>query len=70
MVHFVTVVHFVTAIYRRPIGRAMMRYLDEASVRAVLHWDPLIAAMEQALTAFSGGRVIQPVRNRAMRETG
>jgi len=40
-----------------------MRYLDEESVRAVLQWDPLIAAMEPALAAFSSGRVLQPVRN-------
>jgi ornithine cyclodeaminase/alanine dehydrogenase-like protein (mu-crystallin family) len=41
----------------------MMRYLDEVSVRAVLRWDPLIAAMEDALAAFSLGRVVQPVRS-------
>ena len=41
----------------------MVRYLDEASVREVLRWDPLIAAMEPALGAFSSGRVLQPVRN-------
>lgn len=47
-----------------------MRYLDEASVRAVLHWEPLIAAMEEALIAFSCGRVIQPVRNMLTIEEG
>jgi ornithine cyclodeaminase/alanine dehydrogenase-like protein (mu-crystallin family) len=47
-----------------------MRYLDEASVRAVLRWDPLIVAMEAALTAFSSGRVIQPVRNMLTIEEG
>src|SRR6516162_3255517 len=41
----------------------MMRYLDEVSVRAVLRWDPLVAAMEPALAALSSGRVLQPVRN-------
>jgi thiomorpholine-carboxylate dehydrogenase len=41
----------------------MMRYLDEVSVRAVLRWAPLIAAMEPALATFSSGRVLQPVRN-------
>ncbi|HYZ21054.1 MAG TPA: ornithine cyclodeaminase family protein [Rhodopila sp.] len=41
----------------------MVRYLDEADVRAVLRWEPLIAAMELALGAFSAGRVLQPVRN-------
>lgn len=39
-----------------------VRYLDEAAVRAVLHWEPLGAAMESALTAFSTGQVMQPVR--------
>ena len=39
-----------------------MKYFDEAAVRAALRWDPLIAAMESALAAFSSGRVIQPVR--------
>ncbi|WP_179298299.1 ornithine cyclodeaminase family protein [Mesorhizobium carmichaelinearum] len=47
-----------------------MRYLDEATVRGVLRWDPLIAAMELALTAFSSGRVIQPVRNMLTIEEG
>ena len=41
----------------------MVSYLDEARVREVLRWDPLIAAMEPALVAFSSGKVIQPVRN-------
>ena len=40
-----------------------MRYLDEDDVRRLLRWDELIPAMEAALTAFSRGRVIQPVRN-------
>ena len=47
-----------------------MRYLDEASVRAVLEWDALIAAMEHALAAFSSGRVIQPVRTMLAIEEG
>jgi ornithine cyclodeaminase/alanine dehydrogenase-like protein (mu-crystallin family) len=41
----------------------MVSYFDEAQVRQVLQWDPLIAAMERALTAFSAGKVTQPVRN-------
>jgi ornithine cyclodeaminase/alanine dehydrogenase-like protein (mu-crystallin family) len=41
----------------------MVSYLDEARVREVLQWDPLIAAMEAALAAFSSGKVIQPLRN-------
>ena len=48
----------------------MVRYLDEAIVRAVLRWDPLIAAMESALAAFSSGQVIQPVRNMLTIEEG
>ncbi len=48
----------------------MVRYLDEASVRAVLGWEPLIAAMEAALAAFSCGRVLQPVRTMLTIEEG
>jgi ornithine cyclodeaminase/alanine dehydrogenase-like protein (mu-crystallin family) len=47
-----------------------MRYLDEASVRSVLEWDALIAAMERALIVFSSGQVIQPVRNMLVIEEG
>ena len=36
--------------------------LDEARVRSVLRWGPLIEAMERALAAFSSGQVVQPVR--------
>jgi ornithine cyclodeaminase/alanine dehydrogenase-like protein (mu-crystallin family) len=45
-------------------------HLDESDVRAVLHWDQLIPAMESALAAFSAGRVIQPVRNMITIEEG
>jgi thiomorpholine-carboxylate dehydrogenase len=48
----------------------MVRYFDEASVRAALSWDPLIAAMEGSLAAFSSGQVIQPVRNMITIEEG
>ena len=41
----------------------MVKYLDEERVRALLRWNDLIPAMEEALAAFSSGRVIQPVRN-------
>jgi thiomorpholine-carboxylate dehydrogenase len=41
----------------------MVMHLDETAVRALLRWDDLIAAMEEALAAFSSGRVLQPVRN-------
>jgi thiomorpholine-carboxylate dehydrogenase len=36
----------------------------------VLRWDSLIAEMESALTVFSSGRVIQPVRNMITIEEG
>ncbi len=48
----------------------MVMHLDEEGVRAVLHWHPLIAEMESALTAFSSGRVIQPMRNMITVEEG
>jgi thiomorpholine-carboxylate dehydrogenase len=48
----------------------MVMYLDEADVRAALRWDELILAMEEALTAFSAGRVLQPVRNMLAIEEG
>src|ERR1700730_3362187 len=48
----------------------MVRYLDEASVRTVLRWHPLIAAIESALADFSSGQVIQPVRNMLTIEEG
>jgi ornithine cyclodeaminase/alanine dehydrogenase-like protein (mu-crystallin family) len=48
----------------------MVQYFNEASVRAALSWDPLIAAMEGALAAFSSGQVIQPVRNMITIEEG
>ena len=41
----------------------MIMHLEEADIRAVLHWDELIVAMENALAAFSTGRVLQPMRN-------
>src|SRR5579872_684602 len=48
----------------------MVMHLDEAAVRRVLHWDPLIAAMEAALAAFSQRRVLQPVREMLTIEEG
>jgi thiomorpholine-carboxylate dehydrogenase len=41
----------------------MVMQLDEAAIREALRWEPLIAAMEAALAAFSAGQVLQPVRN-------
>jgi ornithine cyclodeaminase/alanine dehydrogenase-like protein (mu-crystallin family) len=49
---------------------ATVRYVDEPTVRAVLRWEPLIAAMEQALAALSSGRVLQPVRTMITVEEG
>ncbi len=47
-----------------------MLYLDEEQVRALLQWDDLIPAMENALADFSLGRVVQPVRNMLTVEEG
>src|SRR5258708_25788048 len=44
--------------------------LSEADVAKVLTYDRLIPAMEKALSAFSAGRVIQPVRNMISIEEG
>jgi hypothetical protein len=40
-------------------GFLMVRCFSEDQIRRLLGWDPLIAAMEEALTAFSRGKVIQ-----------
>ena len=40
-----------------------MLLFDESRVRALLHFDTLIPAMERALTDLSAGRVQQPVRS-------
>jgi ornithine cyclodeaminase/alanine dehydrogenase-like protein (mu-crystallin family) len=45
-------------------------YLDEEQVRALLQWDELIPAMENALAQFSLGQVVQPVRNMLTVEEG
>ena len=45
-------------------------HLDEEGVRALLRWEELITTMETALAAFSGGRVLQPVRNMITIEEG
>ncbi len=44
--------------------------LSEADVASVLKYEQLIPAMEKALSAFSAGRVIQPVRNMLTIEEG
>jgi ornithine cyclodeaminase/alanine dehydrogenase-like protein (mu-crystallin family) len=41
----------------------MTLYLEEEQVRQHLRMEDLIPAMEKALTAFSGGKVTQPVRS-------
>lgn len=48
----------------------MVLYLDDDDIRALLRWDRLIATMEEALTAFSRGRVVQPVRDMLTIEEG
>ena len=40
----------------------MIPYFNDEAVRAALNWSELIVAMERALTAFSSGAVVQPVR--------
>jgi thiomorpholine-carboxylate dehydrogenase len=45
-------------------------YLNEEQIRALLHWDELIPAMENALAEFSLGQVLQPVRNMLTVEEG
>jgi thiomorpholine-carboxylate dehydrogenase len=47
-----------------------MKFFDEADIRRLLHWKPLIDAMETALAEFSAGKVIQPVRNMITIEEG
>jgi ornithine cyclodeaminase/alanine dehydrogenase-like protein (mu-crystallin family) len=44
--------------------------LSEADVANVLKYEQLIPAMEKALSAFTAGRVIQPVRNMLTIEEG
>jgi ornithine cyclodeaminase/alanine dehydrogenase-like protein (mu-crystallin family) len=48
----------------------MVRFFEESAVRAVLRWDALIEAMERALSEFSRGRVLQPVRTMLTIEEG
>jgi thiomorpholine-carboxylate dehydrogenase len=48
----------------------MVLTLSEAAIARVLKYEQLIPAMEKALSAFSGGRVIQPVRNMLTIEEG
>ncbi len=48
----------------------MVMFLDEERIAGLLGWDALIATMEEALAAFSRGRVLQPVRNMLTIEEG
>jgi len=41
----------------------MVIHLDDEAVRSALRWDELIGVMENALAAYSSGRVIQPPRS-------
>jgi thiomorpholine-carboxylate dehydrogenase len=45
-------------------------YFNDAEVRAALKWSELIVAMERALTAFSSGKVLQPLRTWLTLEEG
>lgn len=48
----------------------MVLYLGEERIRQLLHWEELIPVMEEALGAFSLGRVLQPVRQMVAIEEG
>ena len=48
----------------------MVIHVDDQAVRGALRWDELIAAMERALTAFSSGEVVQPLRSWLTLEEG
>ena len=48
----------------------MVMFLDEERVRGLLCWAELIPTMEKALTEFSQGRVLQPVRQMLTIEEG
>jgi ornithine cyclodeaminase/alanine dehydrogenase-like protein (mu-crystallin family) len=41
----------------------MVLQFDDEAVRSALRWDDLIRAMESALTGFSSGHVVQPLRS-------
>jgi len=43
-------------------GLETLPFFNEAAVASVLQWAPLIDVLEQAMIAFSAGRVAQPVR--------
>ncbi len=45
-----------------PVGLENLPILGEKQVARLLQWGPLIDAVEAALTEFSAGRVVQPVR--------
>ena len=54
-----------------PLRRAaLVLFLGEEQIGKLLRWDELIPAMERALTDFSLGRVVQPVRNMLTVEEG
>ena len=48
----------------------MILTLSETEIARVLRYEQLIAAMEKALSAFSAGRVVQPVRTMLAIEEG
>lgn len=44
------------------MGFERLPFFGEAEIAAVLRWPDLVDAIEAAMTAFSAGRVVQPVR--------
>src|SRR5262249_51872798 len=52
------------------VARRMILNLSEADIAKVLSYEQLIPAVEKALSAFSAGQVIQPVRNMLTIEEG
>ena len=44
------------------MGFERLPFIGEAEIAAVLRWPDLVDAIEAAMTAFSAGRVVQPVR--------
>ncbi len=43
-------------------GIESLPFISEGKIAETLKWQPLIGAMEDAMIAFSAGKVVQPVR--------
>src|SRR6516164_6758324 len=52
------------------VSNSTVPYFDEAAVSRVLRYEELITAMEHALSDFSSGKVVQPVRSILPVESG